>query len=220
MKYVLLIIFVLAVSILIPIITFFIIEKVRNKKFKRWIKGIIIPFSSLAIASIIVLTYLSIHYSAEKVVDDYLKSDNEVEVIKKNDYYLFDNKINTDKAIIFYGGAKVEEKSYAPLLNKIAHYNIDVFLMKMPFHIAILKQNSADIVMKNYSYSSPYLMGHSLGGAVASLYLNKTDYNFKGIIFLASYSTKKIDDSLSSLSIYGSNDGVLNKKEYAKNKYA
>ena len=39
----------------------------------------------------------------------------------------------------------------------------------------------------------------------------------KGIIFLAAYPNKKIDDSLKCLSMYGSNDKVLNKKEYNKN---
>ena len=46
---------------------------------------------------------------------------------------------------------------------------------------------------------------------------NNNNPSFKGIIFLASYPTKKINDSYKCLSIYGTNDKVLNREEYNKN---
>ena len=43
----------------------------------------------------------------------------------------------------------------------------------------------------------------------------------KGLILLASYSTKKIDANISVLTLYGTEDGVLNFEKYeeAKNNY-
>ncbi|MBQ9457590.1 MAG: hypothetical protein IJU64_03675 [Bacilli bacterium] len=63
------------------------------------------------------------------------------------------------------------------------------------------------------------MMGHSLGGTSAALFLSgNKDETFKGIIFLASYPNKELNDSYRCLSIYGSNDAVLNKAEYEKNR--
>ena len=78
--------------------------------------------------------------------------------------------------------------------------------------------NAADQVASLNKHNNLYLMGHSLGGTTAALYLSKTKYtSYKGIIFLASYPNKKLNDSYKCLSIYGTNDLVLNKKEYNKN---
>ena len=78
--------------------------------------------------------------------------------------------------------------------------------------------NAADQVASLNKHHNLYMMGHSLGGTTAALYLSKTKYtSYKGIIFLASYANKKLDDSYRCLSIYGSNDLELNKEEYNKN---
>ena len=60
-------------------------------------------------------------------------------------------------------------------------------------------------------------MGHSLGGVCASICLSKTSLNYKGIIFLASYPDKQLGDKYKALSIYGSEDHVLNMDAYNKN---
>ena len=113
--------------------------------------------------------------------------------------------------IIFYPGAKVEATAYAPLLYQLAKKGYDSVLVEMPFNIAILGKNKADNIINNYSYENYYLSGHSLGGAMASIYVNEHD-NIKGLILLASYSTKEID--IPVLSIYGSRDGVLKLDAY------
>ena len=143
---------------------------------------------------------------------------SEVKVTRNNDYYLFDNVANEDKAIIFYGGAKVQEKSYAPMLNKIAHLGTDVYLVNMPFSFPLFARNKADSVYRtNNTYSKVYLMGHSLGGVCAAMNLEKTTLDYEGIIFLAAYPSHKIDDKYKALSIYGSEDHVMNLKEYTAN---
>ena len=93
----------------------------------------------------------------------------------------------------------------------------DCFLVDMPFNMAVLGSNKASSIIKDYNYDNYYMMGHSLGGTTASLYASKNKDKIDGVILLASYSTKSLD-GLSCLSIYGSNDGVLNKKTYDENK--
>ena len=53
---------------------------------------------------------------------------------------------------------------------------------------------------------------------MAADYASKHDDEFKGLILLASYSTKDLrNKELKVLSIYGSNDEVLNIESYADN---
>lgn len=159
-----------------------------------------------------VFFYLSSYYRAVDV-EEYLKSDELVEVKEDSNGYLFDG-IGEDTLLIFYTGGKVEFTSYAPLMNRLAKEGVDTYLVRMPFNLAIFDSNAADKVIKNYKYDNYYIGGHSLGGAMAANYASKHDV--KGLILLAAYSTKKVDCRV--LSIYGSNDGVLNMDKYYENK--
>ena len=213
----LIIIIIIAIlSVVIPIVAVLLINRKRKLPL---VVSITIPIIViLIINSCGMLTYFSIHYHATSEVYDYLNDDSEVKVTRNNDYYLFDNVANEDKAIIFYGGAKVQEKSYAPMLNKIAHLGTDVYLVNMPFSFPLFARNKADSVYRtNNTYSKVYLMGHSLGGVCAAMNLEKTTLDYEGIIFLAAYPSHKIDDKYKALSIYGSEDHVMNLKEYTAN---
>ena len=96
----------------------------------------------------------------------------------------------------------------------ISKKGIDTFIVKMPFNIAFFKIGAIKSIMKDYKYENWYIGGHSLGGVVATMDAKKSDV--KGLILLASYATTKVNCKV--LSIYGSNDGVLNIDEYKKNK--
>lgn len=207
-------------SIITPILTTIIID--RRRKLKLWIK-IVFPLSFILIANLCgFIGYFLIYYHSTGEVKEFLKDSDKVKVTSEINYYLFDNVDNEDTAIIFYGGAKVEEKSYAPMLNKIAQEGVDVCLVKMPLRFALFSPNKADSVYKkaelSEKYENIYLMGHSLGGVCVAMDLIQTEYEYKGIIMLASYSNKKVDDKYKALSIYGSEDTVMNRKEYEKNK--
>ena len=218
MEYAILIILLIISSIFIPLLIIFQIERIKHKKIKKWIKITVTPISSLFLIVFGICAYLGIFYRATSEAYDTLKNSDDVIVYDTKDYYFFDNKDNDDTAIIFYPGAKVEEAAYAPLMKNIAKNDIDVFIIKMPFHFALFGINKADKVLESTSYTNIYLMGHSLGGTAISLYATNSSYSFDGIIFLASYTTKKLNDNMSSLSIYGTNDLVLNKNDYIKNK--
>lgn len=65
--------------------------------------------------------------------------------------------------------------------------------------------------MEKYDYEHWYIGGHSLGGAMAADYAAGHSSAFDGLVLLASYSAKDLSDaSFPVLSIYGSEDGVLN----------
>lgn len=92
-------------------------------------------------------------------------------------------------------------------------------LLKMPLNLALLNINAADTVFADHpEIENWYLAGHSLGGVSAALYAEKHADRLNGLILLASYSTVNLKESkLNILSIFGSEDGVLNKIAYEKN---
>lgn len=154
--------------------------------------------------------YLTDYYHAEKTATDLLNGTSNVSVIKSSNG-LFLNGSGNDTALIFYPGAKVEYTSYLPMFTQLASQGIDCYLVEMPFNIAFFGQNSADDIIDNSTYSHYFIAGHSLGGVVASSYVNSTD-NVDGLILLASYPTEDLSKPV--LSIYGSEDKSLNLEKY------
>lgn len=127
----------------------------------------------------------------------------------------------TENCIIFYPGAMVESKAYLPLLLECAQKtNTKCVLIDMPAKLAFNRKNAAKTYRKKYSSSIKnfYLAGHSLGGAMAGSFISEQKSGYAGLILLAAYSTEKIPSEVKVLSVYGSEDKVLNKKNYNKYK--
>lgn len=108
---------------------------------KRKTKLILIISGSVLLLLISgIFIYLNVYYKAVDV-DNYLKSSDTVKVEEIKEGYMFDSA--SDKALIFYPGAKVDTKAYAPLCFQMAEKGFDVFLLDMPFHFAIFDMNAA-----------------------------------------------------------------------------
>ena len=122
----------------------------------------------------------------------------------------------TEDALVFYPGAKVEPTAYLPLLTSLAEDGVDCFLVRMPLNMAFLDMNAAARLQRAYPYSHWYVGGHSLGGACAALFAAKHGAELKGLVLLAAYATKPLDEGLSVLELHGSEDGVLNRKALEK----
>ena len=125
-----------------------------------------------------------------------------------------------DKGIIFYPGGKVEHLAYIPLMRCLASHGILCILVDMPFNLAVFDINRADGVRDGFdSVTSWYMAGHSLGGSMACEYACDNRESFDGVILLASYSSADLSNTgLKALSIYGSEDGVLNRESYEESK--
>ena len=175
-----------------------------NKKIKI---AIIIVFILIVFFAIF---YVNDYYPADKIAIDSLNANDNVSVVKTSNGLLLDGPGN-DTALIFYPGAKIEYTAYAPMFKDLSEKGIDCYLVEMPFNLALLGQNSADEIIDSGNYSHYFISGHSLGGAMAASYVNSTNKT-DGLILFASYSTCKIEKPV--LSIYGSEDKVLNKEKY------
>ena len=126
----------------------------------------------------------------------------------------------TKTGFIFYPGGKVEHSAYIPLMEQLASENIFCVLVEMPFRLAVLDIDAADRVVEQYPQIERwYIGGHSLGGAMAASYLSDRADKFEGLVLLGAYSAADLSKSgLSVLSVYGSEDRVLDTEAYARNK--
>ena len=127
---------------------------------------------------------------------------------------------NPTAGLIFYPGGKVEYTAYAPLLSSCAENGILCALVQMPGNLAVLDANAADGLQQEHpEITTWYMAGHSLGGTMAANYAAAHDGDYDGLILLAAYSTKDLTGTtLRVLSVYGSEDGVMNQESYEKNR--
>ena len=187
-----------------------------SKDLQKKQKGFIVKRAAIAAAVLLAAIavflgiYVNTYYHADKTAGAFLVSDEQVRV-EKTEYGWFLDGPSEENAMVFYPGAKVEETAYAPLLHRFAKEGMDVCLVKMPFRLAFLGIDKASDVMSQYDYENWYIGGHSLGGAMSAVYAADHGNELRGAVLLAAYATKKLDDDLLEIVIYGSEDGVLNK---------
>lgn len=121
-----------------------------------------------------------------------------------------DEANDTKTGLIFYPGGKVEETAYLPLLEQLRAGGVTVALVKMPFNLAVFDIHAADKVYAALpAVSRWYLGGHSLGGAMASSYIEGNESRLSGLILLGAYPVN--DSQIPTLCIYGSEDIQLDK---------
>lgn len=173
----------------------------KNKILKR-------SLSVLAVIFILVLgagyLYVSDYYHA---LPDSLSLYQSAEV-QADKIHVFGDK-EAEIGVIFYPGGKVEAAAYAKLMDEIAQSGVAVFLLDMPFNLAVFDADAADDVrIENPQIKTWYLSGHSLGGAMAASHLSKRPDTYAGLILLAAYPLEPLSEPL--LILRGSEDQVLN----------
>lgn len=189
----------------------------RKKKIITWTSSI------LATATVIIAAcgiYISDYYHADQqAIKSFSYSEN-IKIERLNDGIISYSPNEIKAGFIFYPGGKVEYTSYEPLMLACAEHGILCILLEMPFNLAVLDMNAADEIRGQFpEVKNWYLGGHSLGGSMAASYVSKNTDDFNGLVLLGSYSTANISDSnIKVLSIYGSEDNVLNKENYEENR--
>ena len=160
--------------------------------------------------------YLGNGYHGDDKAEVAMLGNDNVSVSKIEGGYLFDGPSSTT-AIIFYPGAKVDARAYAPLMMRLAE-KCDCFLAVMPLNFALFGEDAADKFIDIYNYDSWLMAGHSMGGLVAANYAENHRDFIDGLVLLAAYSTTELDNDLKVYSIYGSEDGCLERDVYDQNK--
>ena len=183
-----------------------------NRKIK---KILLLVLAVLCLCTAAMGIYASDYYHADEAAIEALKSTDAVSVEITDGMAVFCPE-TIESAFVFYPGGKVEYTAYAPLMKKLAENNIACIITKMPLNLAVMDINAADKAYERIADADRwYIGGHSLGGSMAASYIDSTEKDFDGLVLLASYSTADLtDNSMDVLSVYGSDDGVLNMEKY------
>ena len=219
MKYILLSVLAVIVMSGISFLVTDVISKRLKKKPPRFLQISISVLGCLLLSFVTGFVYLSVHYSVREEALEVL-SDPTGAVITKIDGGYFVDGTGETVALIFYPGAKVDTEAYLPLMKQIADNGVDCFLADMPMRMAIFDKNAADDFITSYHYDCWLIGGHSMGGMVAAGYAAEHPDTIDGVVLLAAYPTEKLSDSTGLLSVYGTEDKILNRKQYdASKKY-
>ena len=188
----------------------------------------------LVAATVAFKIYTSHYYAADDNMVSQIsaQAQDKVAMFSNNDGISFVPKDGNYRSIIvFYPGGKVEYTAYSALMYELASRGFICILIRMPENIAILGVDAAD-QLETYTEEMRqlagdldwYMAGHSLGGAAAARYLaehfEKDTLNtfgglYKGLILCGAYPANDLSKApIRMLSIYGSNDGVMNREAY------
>jgi pimeloyl-ACP methyl ester carboxylesterase len=114
--------------------------------------------------------------------------------------------------LVFYPGARVDPRAYAPAARAIAAQGYTVVITPMPLNLAVLAPDRATEVIAAYPEVRRWAIGgHSLGGAMAARYAHGHSSAVQGLVLWASYPDTSDDLStqrLAVVSIYGTRDGL------------
>ena len=195
----------------------------RYRGRRRERKTILLVAATMLLLLILVLGcgfYVRDFYHADETARAAMKSDDRVSVELTDGMAVFRPENLAETGFVFYPGGKVEYSAYAPLMRELAEQGILCVLTEMPLNLAVLDVNAAEGIPEQYpEVTNWYIGGHSLGGSMAASYVADHGDTYEGLVLLASYSTKDLrDTNLRVLSVYGSEDGVLNQEKYRENK--
>jgi hypothetical protein len=114
---------------------------------------------------------------------------------------------------VFYPGARVDPKAYAPPLRELAEQGYLGVIVPMPLNFAILATGRADdVITAHPEIEQWYIGGHSLGGASAAIFADQNPEAVDGVAFWAAFppngNSLADQPELAVSSIYGTLDGL------------
>lgn len=188
----------------------------RSKALKRTAIAVCVVLALILISLVCFFIYASDYYRADESAIAAFSCG--VETVQKeiDEGVLAFEAEGATVGFIFYPGGKVEYTAYVPLMKAVAAKGVLCVLVEMPFNLAVLDIDAADEVMAKYpEIERWYIGGHSLGGSMAASYAEENAKKLEGLVLLGAYSSADVSDKgLSVLSVYGSEDGVMNREKY------
>jgi len=153
---------------------------------------------------------MSSYYPEPEMVDYIVEVDNLERTETSNAIVYEYEGYNTN--IILVPGGKVIPTAYEYLAYSIAKEGYKVSIVKTPFQLAILRPYQANKLYEDNKKN--IIMGHSLGGVVASMNASKKEYEL--LIIMGSYPIADTQDA-EILLLVGSEENLLNNDSYYEN---
>ncbi|MCK6578273.1 MAG: alpha/beta hydrolase [Anaerolineae bacterium] len=191
---------------------------------RRWIKNrrdllvfvVIFALVSLVVAGVAFLLWTANPAQPGAVALAALGSSESVAVTQSDGVITFDPLTPDQRPVgfIFYPGALVDPRAYAPVLRPLAEAGFLVVTRTMPLNLAIFDTSAADALRAAHPEIAAWVIGgHSMGGAMASRYtLDRGD--LAGLALLASFPFGDLSGlTLPTVSIYGDSDGLISLRQ-------
>lgn len=189
----------------------------QTRRILVWIGSVVLVLALLVGGCAV---YLADDYPADEAAISAFVADLSVPRSEPTDGVLTYGSTDASVGFIFYPGGKVDFRAYEPLMVALASEGAFCVLLQMPFQLAVLDVDAAKGIAEDYpAVGHWYLGGHSLGGSMAASYLESNFSEFAGLVLLGSYSTADLSQTtLRVLSLYGSEDRVMNREKYDRYK--
>ena len=186
------------------------------KKKKRLRRAAWMLAHVLLVTVLACVMYVNDYYHADTVAIEAFAPGSAVRMQEDDNGNLVFTPESPRAGFIFYPGGKVEYTAYTPLMEAIASEGFLCVLVEMPCNLAVLDMNAADGIRQQHpQIENWYIGGHSLGGSMAASYVAENADFFRGLVLLGAYSTADLRDTgLQVLSLYGSEDLVMNREKY------
>jgi dienelactone hydrolase len=114
--------------------------------------------------------------------------------------------------LVFYPGARVDPRAYAPAARALAQDGYLVTIVPMPLNLAFFRPSAAGDVIGAFPQITRWAVGgHSLGGAMAARFAYRSPRIAEGLVLWASYpaaSDDLSDRDIAVASIYATRDGL------------
>ena len=158
--------------------------------------------------------------------DSVLQSDQFISVLDTDEMIHFTpNEDEQATGFIFYPGAMVDPKAYAPMARELAERGFSVYIVKLPLRLAPWAQqearvmtNTLEIMSSRQSIQQWVVGGHSRGGVIASHFAHNHREKISGLILIGTSHPKEdtydlSQSNLTVMKIYGTNDGLASLSE-------
>ncbi len=150
-----------------------------------------------------------------------LENGGNVDVYEDRAMIRFVPTTTAETVLIFYPGAMVDPKAYAPLCHEIAVNGTEAVIVKMPGRNAgkgIFRMDELELA--NDSAKRYILAGHSKGGAAAAEYVHERPGVVDALVLIGTTHPRDFslaDCGIPVLKILASNDGVASPAKSAAN---
>lgn len=171
-----------------------------------------------------VIAWLFYNMQAQGLESSLFESNDKVRVQNLESALIFTPVVDTmGTALIFYPGALVDPKAYAPMAKTIAKAGFKTIILKLPYRLALFESQQESTFQQTLAYIKSdslhrnwILGGHSRGGKLATIFTRHHNDVLSGLLLVGTSHPRELDLSdltLDVTKIYGSNDGLASEKE-------
>lgn len=143
-------------------------------------------------------------------------------VTETDDFITYQPVNASQVTVMFYPGALVDPKAYAPLCRRIAEYGYTVMIIKMPWRMANLGYKiPLEKGMLSDTTRQFVLIGHSKGAAMVARFIYEYPQHINKAILVATTHPKEQDLShlkIPIMKIIASNDWIADERSIIDNK--